>query len=142
MENAFYPKNGLDKSLSPSSAQNQGMDTGGGSNGGSPTLDSITFEEHEHGVLHPGAPADAFCAVGLGSQMVEVISSEDLIIVRFGPAPHENLALWIQQNGAVMDALMNDGKQIVHNGILYRVLDALNRSSCGGIILRMAAYSC
>ena len=42
-----------------------------------------------------------------------------------GPAPHENLALWIQQNGAVMDALMNDGKQIVHNGILYRVLDAL-----------------
>ena len=117
-------KEWIDKSLSPSSAQNQGYGYWW-LNGGSPTLDSITFEEHEHGVLHPGAPSDAFCAVGLGSQMVEVIPSEDLIIVRFGPAPHENLALWIQQNGAVMDALMNDGKQIVHNGILYRVLDAL-----------------
>jgi hypothetical protein len=57
--------------------------------------------------------------------MVEVIPSEDLIIVRFGPAPHENLALWAIQNGAVMDALLEDGQQIVHNGILDRVLNAI-----------------
>ncbi|MBM75608.1 MAG: hypothetical protein CMK59_09420 [Proteobacteria bacterium] len=114
----------VDKSLTPSSPQNQGYGYWWWLNGGTPTLDSVTFEAHED-MLHPNAPEDAFCAVGLGSQMVEVVPSEDLIIVRFGPAPHENLSLWIQQNGAVMDALMNDGKQIVHNGILERVLESI-----------------
>ena len=57
--------------------------------------------------------------------MVEVIPSLDLIVDRFGPAPHENLALWMQQNGAVVNALENDGKQIVHNGILDFVLDSI-----------------
>ena len=74
-------------------------------------------------MLHPFAPEDAFCAVGLGSQMVEVIPSEDLVIVRIGPAPHENINAWANQE--VMDRLMNDGKQIVHNGVLERVLGAL-----------------
>ena len=86
-------------------------------------LDSVTFEPHEHGILHPFAPSDAFCAVGLGSQMVEVIPSEDLVVVRIGPAPHENLNAWANQQ--VMDLLMTDGKQIVHNGVLERVLDAI-----------------
>jgi CubicO group peptidase (beta-lactamase class C family) len=115
----------INKSLTPSSSQNQGYGYWWWLNGGTPTLDSVTFEEHEHGMLHEFAPEDAFCAVGLGSQMVEVIPSEDLIVVRFGPAPHENLSLWIEQNGAVMDALTNDGKQIVHNGILERVLHSI-----------------
>lgn len=114
----------IDMALSPSSSQNQGYGYWWWINGGEPTLDSVSFEPHEH-MLHPQAPEDSFCAVGLGSQMVEVIPSLDLIVVRFGPAPHENLALWMQQNGAVMNALENDGKQIVHNGILDLVLDSI-----------------
>ena len=57
--------------------------------------------------------------------MLEVIPSMNMVIVRFGPAPHENINFWIEQNGVLMEALENDGKQIVHNGILSRVMDAV-----------------
>jgi len=111
------------EATSPSTSQNQGYGYWWWLNGHAPVLDSVTFEPHEHGILHPFAPSDAFCAVGLGSQMVEVIPSEDLVVVRIGPAPHENLNAWANQQ--VMDLLMTDGKQIVHNGVLERVLDAI-----------------
>ena len=87
-------------------------------------MDSVDFSTHPN-KLHPQAPDDAFCGAGLGSQMLEVIPSKNMVIVRFGPAPHENINFWIEQNGVLMDALENDGKQIVHNGILSRVMDAI-----------------
>jgi CubicO group peptidase (beta-lactamase class C family) len=93
-------------------------------NGEGPVLDSVDLLPHE-GILHPQAPSDAFCGAGFGSQMLEVIPSEDMVIVRFGPAPHENINYWIEQNGVLMEAMENDGKQIVHNGVLSRVLDAI-----------------
>ena len=113
----------VEEATRPSTALNQGYGYWWWVNGESPVLDSVTFETHEKEMLHPFAPEDAFCAVGLGSQMVEVIPSEDLVIVRIGPAPHENLNAWFDLQ--VMDLLENDGKQIVHNGVLERVLDAL-----------------
>ena len=113
----------VEEATSPSTELNRGYGYWWWLNGHAPVLDSVTFEPHGEEMLHPFAPEDAFCAVGLGSQMVEVIPSEDLVIVRIGPAPHENINAWANQE--VMDRLMNDGKQIVHNGVLERVLGAL-----------------
>ena len=116
-------KEWVEEATSPSTALNQGYGYWWWVNGQGPVLDSVTFETHEKEMMHPFAPDDAFCAVGLGSQMVEVIPSEDLVVVRIGPAPHENLNAWANQQ--VMDLLETDGKQIIHNGILERVLDAM-----------------
>lgn len=108
----------------PSSQLNRGYGYWWWVNGEAPVLDSVDFSPHS-GILHPQAPSDAFCGAGFGSQMLEVVPSEELIIVRFGPAPHENINYWIEQNGVLMDAMENDGKQIVHNGVLSRVLDSI-----------------
>lgn len=113
----------VSEATQPSTSLNRGYGYWWWLNGQSPVLDSVTFAPHEDEMLHPFAPSDAFCAVGLGSQMVEVIPSKDLVVVRIGPAPHENLNSWMNQE--VMAQLMNDGKQVVHNGILERILDAL-----------------
>ncbi len=112
----------VDQATSPSTSMNQGYGAWWWLNGGEPTLDSVTFAD-KGGILHPFAPEDAFCAVGLGSQMVEVVPSEDLVVVRMGPAPQDDPAF----KGAPLDlvgALLLDGKQEVHNGVLERVLDA------------------
>jgi hypothetical protein len=50
--------------------------------------------------------------------------SLDMVVVRIGFAPQENLALWATE-GAVLDALMVDGAQIEHNELLGMVLDAV-----------------
>jgi CubicO group peptidase (beta-lactamase class C family) len=95
-------------------------------NAGPPTLDSVTpFEPLASGSYHPFAPADAFCASGLGSQMIEVIPSLDMVVVRTGFAPQEDPAL-AGNPLAQLGATLNDGKQIVHNGVLQRVLAAVH----------------
>ena len=114
----------IEQATSPSSPHNRGYGYWWWLNGETPVLDSVDFSTHPD-KLHPHAPDDSFCGAGLGSQMLEVIPSEDLVIVRFGPAPHENINFWLEQNGVIMDALENDGKQIVHNGVLNRVLAAI-----------------
>jgi CubicO group peptidase (beta-lactamase class C family) len=91
--------------------------------GESPTLDSVTFEDKPGGMHHFG-PDDSYCAVGLGSQMIEVVPSLDMVIVRMGTAPHDDLANWLDPE-ALYDDLIHDGEQIVHNGVLERVLGAL-----------------
>ena len=48
-----------------------------------------------------------------------------MVVVRVGFAPQENLELWATE-GAVLDALLEDGEQIVHNQLLDMVLDAVN----------------
>jgi len=113
----------IEAATSPSSDMNPGYGYWWWLNGQFPTLDSIDFKPKED-ILHPDLPHDSFCAVGLGSQVVEVIPSEGLVIVRMGPAPHENLNLWSTQ-GAVLDALLEDGKQLVHNGVVNRVVEAI-----------------
>ncbi|MGB0638466.1 MAG: serine hydrolase domain-containing protein, partial [Myxococcota bacterium] len=114
----------VETATSPSTEMNQGYGYWWWLNGGTPTLDSVTFEAHPEGMLHPGAPEDNFCAVGLGNQFIEVMPSLDMVVVRIGFAPQENLSLW-QTEGAVLEALMEDGEQIVHNQLLDMVLDAV-----------------
>jgi hypothetical protein len=54
----------------------------------------------------------------LSQHWAEVIPSENLVVVRIGPAPHENLNAWTNQQ--VMDLLPTDETQIVQNSILER----------------------
>ena len=56
-------------------------------NGETPTLDSVDFSERGD-VLQPFAPDDAYLAIGLGNQVVEVIPSLDMD-VRMGVASRE-----------------------------------------------------
>jgi CubicO group peptidase (beta-lactamase class C family) len=112
------------QATSPSSAFNQGYGYWWWLNGQEPLLDSVTFQDKGH-TMHPFAPDDAFCAIGLGNQMVEVIPSLDMVIVRMGPAPHENLRLWLTDRPRIMADLQSDGEQRVHNGVLERVLAAV-----------------
>lgn len=107
----------------PSTSQNRGYGYWWWRNGAEPTLDSVTFEDKGQ-MLHPFAPHDAFCAVGLGSQFVEAIPSLDLVVVRLGTAPHDDLSAWLDPL-ALFDELSTDGEQIVHNEVLERVLDAI-----------------
>jgi CubicO group peptidase (beta-lactamase class C family) len=112
------------EATTPSTQMNRGYGYWWWLNGEMPTLSSIDFEPKTT-VLQPGVPSDAYCALGLGNQIVEVIPSLDMVIVRFGPAPHENLDLWAVQDGAVMDALMNDDVQEISYGVVQRVVQAV-----------------
>ena len=113
----------VEDALGPSTSHNRGYGYWWWKNGQDPTLDSVTFEDKGH-TLHPYAPDDAFCAVGLGSQFVEAIPSLDLVVVRLGTAPHDDLANWLDPL-ALYEAISSDGEQVVHNGVLERVLDAV-----------------
>jgi CubicO group peptidase (beta-lactamase class C family) len=84
----------------------------------------VTFESKGPDGLHGSAPDDSFCAAGLGSQFIEVVPSLDLVVVRMGTAPHDDLEAWLDPL-TLIDEVMTDGEQIVHNGVLERVLDAL-----------------
>jgi len=114
----------VEAATSPSTEMNRGYGYWWWLNGGTPTLDSVTFEPHPEGMLHPHAPEDNFCAVGLGNQFIEVMPSLDMVVVRIGFAPQENLSLW-QTEGAVLDALLEDGEQRIHNQLLDMILDAV-----------------
>ena len=92
-------------------------------NGEQPLLDSVSFEDKGR-MMHPFAPHDAFCGVGLGNQFVEVIPSLDLVVVRLGTAPHDDLSAWLDP-AALFQELTTDGDQILHNDILELVLDAI-----------------
>lgn len=118
------PSAWVGKATKPSQALNKGYGLLWWLNAGAPTLDSVYFDPLESGSFHPFAPADSFCASGLGGQMIEVIPSLDMVVVRVGYAPQEDPAL--QMNGpGTLAATLNDGKQIVHNGVLQRVLSAV-----------------
>ena len=92
--------------------------------GEDPTLDSVDFEPKGPGGLHPFAPDDAFCAVGLGNQFIEVIPSLDMVVVRMGTAPQDVPGAWADPL-AIFEAAAEDGQQLVHNAVLERVLDAV-----------------
>ena len=113
----------IDDSIRSSTGMNRGYGRYWWLSGENPTLDSVTFEPKKNG-LHPYAPVDAFCAAGLGSQMIEVIPSLDMVVVRLGTAPHDDLENWLDPV-QLFDDLTHDGEQLVHNGVLERVLLAL-----------------
>ena len=113
----------VERSTSPSTSMNRGYGYWWWLNGEEPTLDSVTFEDKGH-MLHPFAPEDSFCAVGLGSQFVEIVPSLDLVVVRLGTAPHDDLAAWFDPL-ALFDELSTDGEQVVHNNIMELVLGAV-----------------
>ena len=114
----------IDAATSPSTAHNRGYGYWWWLSGENPTLDSVDLSEKPYGGLHPQAPGDAFCGAGLGSQMIEVIPSLDLVVVRMGTAPHDRPGAWANPLELFSD-LTEDGRQYVHNGVLSRVLDAM-----------------
>ena len=80
----------------PSPPQNPGYGYWWWLSRASPTLDSTDFSELPGGSLHPFGPDDSYCAVGLGSQFIEVIPEHDMVVVRMGLAPQDNPVLWAQ----------------------------------------------
>lgn len=91
---------------------------------GDPTLDLVDSSPLDRGALHPGAPADSFCAVGLGSQFIEVVPSLDLVVVRMGHAAVEDLE---GNPFPILEVfeLLGEGEQAVHDEIVQRVFAAL-----------------
>ncbi len=83
-------------------------------NGESPAIDAMNQAWPERMV--PYAPKDLFAARGFGNQFIDVIPSEDLLVVRFGKDP---LA------GNLGD-LFTDAQFGKHDEILRPVLDALH----------------
>jgi CubicO group peptidase (beta-lactamase class C family) len=111
------------ESTSPSTSMNRGYGYWWWLNGEEPLLDSVTLEDKGR-MMHDFAPHDAYCGVGLGNQFVEVIPSLDLVVVRLGTAPHDDLAAWADPVG-LYEELITDGDQVLHNEILSLVLDAV-----------------
>lgn len=113
----------IDESTSSSTSMNRGYGYWWWLNGETPLLDSVTFEDKGR-MLHEFAPHDAYCGVGLGNQFVEVIPSLDLIVVRLGTAPHDDLSAW-GDIATLYEDITTDGDQVLHNQILAKVLDAV-----------------
>ncbi len=110
----------VQQSTSPSTSMNRGYGYWWWLNGEDPLLDSVTFEEKGR-MMHEFAPHDAYCGVGLGNQFVEVIPSLDMVVVRLGTAPHDDLSAWADLEGLYED-ITTDGDQVLHNQILAQVL--------------------
>jgi CubicO group peptidase (beta-lactamase class C family) len=115
-----------DDALAPSTEMNRGYGYWWWLNAETPTLNSVDFSEYD-GVLQPFAPADAFMAVGLGNQVIEMIPSLDMVIVRMGVAPQENLVYWLTDRPRIMREMKSDGDHVVLNGVVSRVLEAVER---------------
>jgi CubicO group peptidase (beta-lactamase class C family) len=113
----------IEQSTSSSTSMNRGYGYWWWLNGEEPLLDSVSFEDKGR-MMHPFAPHDAFCGVGLGNQFVEVIPSLDLVVVRLGTAPHDDLSAWLDP-ASLYEELTTDGEQYLHNNILELVLDAV-----------------
>lgn len=87
---------------------------------GDPTLDLVDSTPLDRGALHPGAPEDSFCAVGLGSQFIEVVPSLDLVVVRMGHAAVEDLE---GNPFPILEIfeLLDEGQQTVHDELVQRI---------------------
>jgi len=90
---------------------------------GDPTLDLVDSTPLDRGALHPGAPEDSFCAVGLGSQFIEVVPSLDLVVVRMGHAAVEDLEGNPFPIFEIFE-LLDEGQQTVHDELVQRIYAA------------------
>jgi CubicO group peptidase (beta-lactamase class C family) len=93
---------------------------------GEPTLDLVDSQPLDRGALHPGAPEDSFCAVGLGGQFIEVVPSLDLVVVRLGHAAVEDLENSTFPLPEIIE-LLGEGEQSVHDEIVQRVFASIVR---------------
>jgi CubicO group peptidase (beta-lactamase class C family) len=120
----IVPEAWIDEATSPSQAMNDAYGWYFWRGAGNPALDLVDSTPLDRGALHPGAPEDAFCAVGLGGQFVEVVPSLDLVVVRMGHAAVEDLegnAFPILE----IFELLGEGQQETHDEIVQRVFAAL-----------------
>ncbi|MCB9749714.1 MAG: serine hydrolase [Myxococcales bacterium] len=113
----------IDDARSPSQQLNRGYGYLWWLSGQEPTLDSVDFKPKPGG-LHPFGPDDSYCAVGLGNQVIEVIPSHDMVMVRMGTAPMDDPEKWLTPL-QLLDEVLEDGKQLIHNQVLELVLDAV-----------------
>ena len=117
-------KEWVEAATSPSTSLNRGYGYWWWLNGEEPILDSVDFEPKSPGGMHSFAPDDAFCAVGLGNQFIEVIPSLDLVVVRMGTAPQDVPGAWADPIGMLQEAAA-DGQQLLHNAVLEEILDSV-----------------
>ena len=118
------PEAWVDESTAPSQAMNDGYGHYFWRGAGDPTLDLVDSVPLDRGALHPGAPEDAFCAVGLGGQFIEVVPSLDLVVVRMGHAAVEDLEGNAFPLFEIIE-LLSEGEQSVHDDIVQRVFASL-----------------
>jgi CubicO group peptidase (beta-lactamase class C family) len=118
------PEAWVDASTAPSQAMNDGYGHYFWRGAGDPTLDLVDSVPLDRGTLHPGAPEDAFCAVGLGGQFIEVVPSLDLVVVRMGHAAVEDLEGNAFPLFEIIE-LLSEGEQSVHDEIVQRVFASI-----------------
>ena len=118
------PEAWVEASTTPSTELNQGYGYWWWLSGGTPTLDLIDASVLPDETLHPYGPDDSFCADGLGSQTIEVIPSQDMVVVRMGRAPLEDIEGNPLPLFPILE-MLDDGKMRTHNGVLERVLSAI-----------------
>lgn len=120
----LVPAAWVEASTSPSTDFNPGYGWFWWLSGGHPTLDLVDSSELERGTLHPSGPDDSFCAVGLGGQIIEVVPSHDMVIVRIGRAAVDEIEGNPFPLFEILE-LLDEGKQEIHDEIVTRVLTAL-----------------
>jgi CubicO group peptidase (beta-lactamase class C family) len=118
------PQSWVDQAAQPSQAMNLGYGHYFWRGAGDPTLDLVDSTPLDRGALHPGAPEDAFCAVGLGGQFIEVVPSLDMVVVRMGHAAVEDLEGNPLPLFEIIE-LLDEGQQTVHDEIVQRVYAAV-----------------
>ena len=110
----IVPTSYLSEALTPSQPFNRAYGYFFWLNGETPALDPMM--EPLPGMLAPNAPTDLIGARGFGNQFVDVLPSQDLVVVRFGTDPLGSLDF---------DELFADAHFEKHDAILGAVLDAL-----------------
>jgi CubicO group peptidase (beta-lactamase class C family) len=118
------PQAWIEEASQPSQAMNLGYGFYFWRGAGDPTLDLVDSTPLPRGALHPGAPEDAFCAVGLGGQFIEVVPSLDLVVVRMGHAAVEDLEGNPFPLFEIIE-LLDEGQQTVHDEIVQRVFASI-----------------
>lgn len=117
------PQAWVDEMTAPSQSMNDAYGYYLWRGAGDPALDLVDSSPLDRGALHPDAPEDSFCAVGLGGQVIEVVPSLDLVIVRMGRAAVEDLE---GNPFPILEIfeLLDEGQQDIHDGVVQRVLAA------------------
>ena len=104
----------VEQTLTPSQEHNRAYGLLWWLNAETPALDAMM--EPFEGRMVPFAPPDLFAMRGFGNQFVDVIPSLELMVVRFGPDPMNELD---------MDAFAYDQRFGTHDAILAPVLEAV-----------------
>lgn len=111
---AIVPASWVSASLTPSQSVNRAYGFLWWLHGETPAIGALG--DAYDGQLSAVSPGDAFLARGFGSQFIEVIPSQELLIVRFGKDPVVGLDF---------QALFDDQNVDIHDAVVGAVLDAL-----------------